>query len=111
MSILEWVSAACLVAGAGFGVVGGIGVLRFPDFFTRLHAASVTDTLCAGLILIGLMLQSDGILPVIKLFLIFFFLLFTTPTATHALAKAALHGGHQPLLNKGGAKSSNSSSS
>lgn len=111
MSVLDWVSAVFLVAGAGFGVIGGIGVLRFPDFFTRLHAASVTDTLCAGLILIGLMLQSDGILAVIKLLLILFFLLFTTPTATHALAKAALHGGHQPQLKKEGGTSSNSSSS
>ena len=72
---------------------------RFPDFFSRMHAASVTDTLGGTLILFGLMLQSGGqMLVLIKLVLIVLFILITSPTASHALAKAALHGGLRPKL-------------
>ncbi len=53
--ILSWI---LLVTGGFLGITGGVGILRFPDFYTRLHAAGVTDTLCAGFILIGLMLQA-----------------------------------------------------
>lgn len=91
--MLSWLSSACLLLGCVFGVIGAIGILRMPDFFTRLHAAGITDTLCAALILLGLMLQADGFQVVIKLLLILFFLLFTTPAATHALAKTAVQGG------------------
>lgn len=97
---LSWV---CLVTGGFFGIVGGIGLLRFPDLFSRFHAAGVTDTLGAGLILIGLMLQAGWSLITIKLVLILAFGLFTSPTATHALAKAALHGKTKPLLSRKGA--------
>ncbi len=95
IDIASWV---CLVVGGMFGVVGGVGVLRLPDFFTRLHGAGLTDTLCAALILIGLMLQAGPTLITVKLVLILAFLFFTSPTATHALAKAALHGKLKPLL-------------
>jgi multicomponent Na+:H+ antiporter subunit G len=74
---------------------------RFPDFFTRLHAAGIADTLCALLILLGLALQAGFTLVSLKLFLIFVFLFFTSPAATHALANAALHGGLKPKLAKG----------
>lgn len=96
-----WLDAASwvlLVAGGAFGIVGGIGLLRFPDFFTRVHAAGITDTLCAPLIVIGLMLQADGWMPVVKLLFLIGFLLLTSPTAAHALAKAALNGGERPRL-------------
>jgi multicomponent Na+:H+ antiporter subunit G len=83
-------------------VVGGVGVLRMPDFFTRLHAAGITDTLAAGLVLIGLMFQGGFSQVTIKLVLILIFLLFTSPTSSHALAKAALADGLQPLLDSGG---------
>ena len=96
---LSWV---CLVTGGFFGIVGGIGLLRLPDLFSRFHAAGVTDTLGAGLILIGLMLQAGWSLITIKLVLILAFGLFTSPTATHALAKAALHGKVKPLLSRKG---------
>ena len=95
LDILSW---ACLLIGGFFGIVGGIGVVRLPDFFTRVHAGSLTDTLCAALILLGLMLQAGPTLVTVKLILILVFLFFTTPTATHALAKAALHGKLKPLL-------------
>jgi multicomponent Na+:H+ antiporter subunit G len=95
LDILSWIF---LVAGGLLGIIGGIGIHRFPDFFTRLHAAGTTDTLCAALILIGLGLQSGLTLASFKLVLIFAFILFTSPTASHALANAALHGGLEPLL-------------
>ena len=95
IDILSWV---LLMAGCFFGISGGIGLLRFPDFYTRMHAAGVTDTLCAALILLGLMLQAGWGLVLIKLFLILALLLLTSPTATHALARAALHSRLKPLL-------------
>lgn len=95
LDILSW---ALLMAGAAFSLVGGIGLLRLPDLFTRMHGAGLIDTLGAGLILIGLMLQGGASLVTVKLILILLFIFFTSPTATHALAKAALHGGLKPLL-------------
>lgn len=96
MSAIEWIGAALLIAGSLLGAIGGIGILRFPDFYTRLHAAGVTDTLCAALFLAGLGCFFGLTTAAIKLALIFFFLMFTTPTASHALAKAAMHGKLEP---------------
>lgn len=93
--VISWI---CILVGALFALIGGLGLHRFPDFFTRLHAAGITDTLGAGLILLGLMVQAGFTLVTVKLLLILGFLLFTSPTATHALAKAALHGKQRPLL-------------
>ena len=98
---LDAVSWALLVLGGFMCFSGAVGIHRFPDFFSRMHAAGVTDTLGSSLILIGLMLQTgwqDTVL--VKLVLIFLFILLTSPTASHALAKAALHGGLRPKLGK-----------
>lgn len=95
--VLSWVF---LLTGGFLGISGGIGMLRFPDFFTRLHAAGVTDTLCAALILLGLMMQAGPGLVAVKLLFIILFLSFTSPVASHALARAALHGGLEPRLHK-----------
>ncbi|MFW5927334.1 MAG: monovalent cation/H(+) antiporter subunit G, partial [Wenzhouxiangella sp.] len=84
--LLDLLSMILLLAGGFFGIIGGLGLIRFPDFYTRLHAAGVTDTLCAMLIVAGLALQSGLSLLTLKLALILFFLLFTAPTASHALA-------------------------
>ena len=89
LDVLTW---ACLLGGGIFLLVGAIGVLRFPDFYTRLHAVSVCDTMGAGLVLVGLMLQGGLSLVTVKLLLIFYFMIFTGPTAVHALAEAALEG-------------------
>lgn len=91
--LLSWVF---LLTGGFFLLAGGIGLLRLPDFFTRVHAAGVTDTMGAGTILVGLMLQAGLTQTSIKLALIALFMLFTSPTASHALAQAALHGGLKP---------------
>jgi multicomponent Na+:H+ antiporter subunit G len=95
LDILSWIF---LVGGGFLGITGAVGLFRFPDFFTRLHAASVTDTLCAGFIVLGLLLQSTGdAMMIFKLVMILLILTYTSPTAAHALAKAALHGGLKPL--------------
>ncbi|MGF1610192.1 MAG: monovalent cation/H(+) antiporter subunit G [Kiloniellales bacterium] len=100
--ILDILSWACLLGGAAFSIIGGIGLLRLPDLFTRMHGAGLIDTLGAGLILIGLMLQGGASLVTAKLILILLFIFFTVPTATHALAKAALHSGVKPLVEHDG---------
>ena len=96
--VLTVVSGGCLLAGGFFCVVGGIGVLRMPDFYTRMHATSVTETLGAGLILLGLALQAGLTLVTAKLVMIGLLIFFASPTATHALARAALVRGVKPLL-------------
>jgi len=95
---LDAASWACLLAGGFFCVVGGIGVIRMPDFYTRMHATSVTETLGAGLILLGLVLQAGVSLVTAKLLMVGLLIFFTSPTATHALARAALVRGLEPLL-------------
>jgi multicomponent Na+:H+ antiporter subunit G len=104
LDVLSWI---CLVGGGFFCIAGGVGVLRLPDFFSRLHASGVIDTLGAGLILLGLLLQTDSFAVAIRLVLIFVLLLMTVPTATHALAKSALHGGLEPELDDHGGGPSN----
>ena len=94
LDIASWIF---LVTGSFFAVVGGIGLLRLPDVFTRIHGAGITDTMGATLMLTGLMLQAPSGLIAVKLFLILFFLLVTSPTSAHALAKAALAHGLEPL--------------
>jgi multicomponent Na+:H+ antiporter subunit G len=99
--VLEGISIVFLLAGAFFTLVGGIGVLRLPDFYTRLHGAGITDTLGAGLILTGLMVQADSFLTVFKLVTVLFFMWITSPTSTHALARSALTNGLEPELDEG----------
>ena len=95
IDILSWIF---LVIGALLGIVGAIGIHRFPDFYSRQHAVGITDTLCAMLILFGLVLQAGISLAAFKLVLIFFFLFVTSPTSSHALVKAAMHSGLKPKL-------------
>ena len=95
--VVDLASWALLAGGGALAVIGGVGVLRFPDFYTRLHAASITDTLCSALMLAGLALQSGWSLVSAKLFLVLVFLLLTSPSAAHAMAKAARHGGLEPV--------------
>jgi len=94
--LLDIGSFVLLLGGVFFAVVGGLGVIRMPDFFTRLHAAGLTDTLGSILVISGLMLQGGWSLISVKLFLILLFLLITSPTASHALARAALVDPEQP---------------
>lgn len=95
IDILSWI---LLLTGAFLGVSGAIGILRFPDFYSRVHAASVTDTLCALLIIAGLVLQAGFTLVSAKLVIVLLFLWYTSPAASHALVKAAHYHGLKPLL-------------
>ena len=93
------VSTVCLAAGSFFVIVGCIGLIRMPDRYTRMHAASVTDTLGAGFILFGLLVQSDALLVAAKLVTLGLLIFFASPTATHALARAAWM--HEPATADG----------
>jgi multicomponent Na+:H+ antiporter subunit G len=117
---VDILAAVLILSGCFFCLVGGVGLIRLPDFYTRTHGASITDTLGAGLLLVGLMLLSgfsistmDGVdhitemalwhehfafqggmtLVSVKLLMILVFLLLTSPTAGHALVKAAYAAG------------------
>ena len=89
MNIVEIIGWVLLISGSLFCAVGGLGLVRMPEFYTRCHGASITDTLGAGLVLIGLMFQDSDPNVKMKLFMILLFLLITSPTAGHALVKAA----------------------
>jgi multicomponent Na+:H+ antiporter subunit G len=89
MTNLELISGGVVLLGTFFCLVGGIGVLRLPDVYCRMHAAGVTDTLGAGLVLVGLAIQAGFSLVTFKLLTVLVFWWLTSPAATHALGKAA----------------------
>lgn len=96
--MIDLLVALSLLVGLAALLLGSFGLLRFPDFYTRTHAASMTDTAGAGFILFGLALHAGWDPVLIKLALILVWILWTSPTATHALARAALVDGHEPQL-------------
>ncbi len=93
LDVASWVS---ILAGIFFMVTGAVGVVRMPDVFCRLHAAGMTDTMGAGFILLGLAFQAGFTLVLVRLVLVYGFLLITSPIATHAVARSALAGGVDP---------------
>jgi len=95
---MSFLSGLCLLVGALICVSGAVGVNRFDDFYTRMHAASVTDTLGAAFILIGLMFISDQFIVIAKLMIILLLGLIVGPTTSHVLAKAALKNGLKPNI-------------
>lgn len=94
----ELISWALFIVGGAAVITGAIGLVRFPDFYTRMHAAGITDTAGAELMLIAMALQAPNWQVVVKLAIIGIFLFFTSPTATHAIAHAAWVVGQKPLL-------------
>lgn len=96
--VLDIASWLCLLAGGAFCLIGGLGLLRFPDVYARMHATGITDTLATMLIVLGLALQAGWTQVTVKLVLILIFLLFTSPTSTYALANAAHNRGLKPIL-------------
>lgn len=99
IDLLVW---SCVLGGGLFSVIGGVGLLRMPDFYTRTHAAGLTDTMGATLILLGLAIHHASVsgldLVVAKLVIILLFLYLTSPTAGHALVKAAYSQGVEALV-------------
>ena len=96
--LIDALSWFFILGGSFFTIVGALGLLRMPEVFTRMHAASVTDTLGAGLLLIGMMLQAGPTLVALKLLFILALFFFTGPVITHALAQAAMQAGIEPKL-------------
>ena len=94
--LIETLSWAMILAGSLFVIIGAVGILRFPDFWSRLHAASITDSAGMILLLIGMALQTGLTLIAFKLGVIGIFIFITGPTSTHALANAALVSGLRP---------------
>ena len=93
LDILSWI---LLLTGGAVAITAGVGLNRFPDVFSRMHAASMLDTLGAACILVGLILQASSVVIGIKLFMVLLFLAVTTTTAGHALVKSALASGEVP---------------
>lgn len=93
LDVLSWIS---ILAGLFFILVGTLGVLRLPDVYTRMHATGMTDTMGAGFLVLGMCFQTGLTLVTLRILLVYAFLLFTSPIATHALARAALSGGVEP---------------
>ena len=96
--LTEIASWLLIVAGSFFTVVGALGLVRMPEIFSRMHAASVMDTLGVGLLILGMMLQAGLSLVALKLLILLALFFFTAPVITHALARACLHEGIEPLL-------------
>lgn len=96
-ALFDGLSWALLMGGCFFIITGGVGLLRLPDVYTRMHASGVSDTMGAGMFLGGLMVQGGLSMVTVKLLLILIFILFTSPTATYALANAVHGGGVRPV--------------
>jgi multicomponent Na+:H+ antiporter subunit G len=99
-TLVEIASWILILAGSAFTVIGAFGLVRMPELFTRMHAASVTDTLGVGLLLLGMMLQAGLSLVSAKLLFILALFFFTGPVVTHALAQVALHERIAPMLSE-----------
>ncbi|MBM3526770.1 MAG: monovalent cation/H(+) antiporter subunit G [Alphaproteobacteria bacterium] len=95
VDIASWV---LIVLGSFFTVVGAFGLVRMPEVFTRMHAASVIETLGAGFLIFGMCLQAGFTLVTLKLLFILALFFFFAPVVTHALARAVLHAGIEPKL-------------
>ncbi len=96
--VIDLLSWACILLGSFFTIVGAVGLVRMPEVFTRMHAASVTDTLGVGFLILGMSLQAGFSLVTLKLVFLLALFLFTGPVVTHALAQVCLHEGIKPLL-------------
>ena len=97
-ALIHIASWACLLLGSAFCIIGGIGLIRLPDFYSRIHGGGITDTLGAGLVLIGLVLQAGWSLVTVKLLIIMLCLLLTSPVSSNAIARAARRSGLEPEL-------------
>lgn len=95
-SVINFLSWILIITGGSFSIIGAVGQLRFPDFWARLHAASVSDSAGVILIIAGMVLQAGPTLLTVKLIAIGVFLFITGATATHAVANAALVSGLKP---------------
>lgn len=96
--LVEIASWMLILLGSFFTMVGAFGLVRMPEVFARMHAASVIDTLGLGLLSLGMCLQAGFSLITLKLVFLLALFFFTGPVVTHALAQACLHAGIKPML-------------
>lgn len=101
LSLLPWLASALVLAGAAFSLLGAIGVVRLPDCYTRMHAASKAGALGAVLILAGVAAASRGEVALEAVFALLL-LLATAPLAAHAVSRAAHRAGIRPVVGKVG---------
>ena len=93
MTMIDYISALLLIAGAMFFLAGTLGLLRFPDVYTRLHALTKADNVGLGLIVLGLIVQADSLTVMIKLILIWLLVLLSGASVSHLIARQALQRG------------------
>ena len=96
--ILQYLAAAAVLIGAVFALLAAIGIVRLPDLYTRLHAASKAGVVGTGLILIAVALISTDAAVILRAILGIIFLLLSTPIAAHLLARAAYKAGEMPTV-------------
>jgi multicomponent Na+:H+ antiporter subunit G len=94
--ILDIFTIVAVAAGAFFFLAGTVGLLRFPDTFTRLHALTKADNLGLGLVVIGLLPQMDGVMAGLKLILVWLMVLLASATVSQLIARAVRRGGSGP---------------
>ena len=95
LDIATWI---LLLAGSLMLLITGLGLLRLPDLYSRIHAGGMADTLATAFIFCGMALQSGFTLVTAKLLMIVIFIFFTSPTASYALAQASFVAGLKPKL-------------
>jgi multicomponent Na+:H+ antiporter subunit G len=86
MTLGDWITVILGMAGAAFFMAGTVGILRFPDFFSRLHAVTKADTLGLGLIVTGLLFQATSLAGGLKLVLIWFLAMIASSSACYLMA-------------------------
>ena len=96
MPVTEFLTLLLLLAGAGFFLAGTVGLLRFPDVYTRLHALTKADNVGLGLIIAGLVLQAESWAAMGKLLLIWLLVLLASASVAHLVARTALRKGIRP---------------
>lgn len=96
MILREVLSAILLLIGGGFMFVSAVGVIRLPDFYTRLHASSIGETLGLVLAGLGLIIYNGVNLTSAKILLIIIALFLVNPIGTHLIGKAAIRSGEEP---------------
>ena len=96
MSPIDLLSAALVIAGAAFFFVGTVGLLRFPDFYSRLHALTKADNVGLGLTVLGIAVRADSFATVGKLLLIWLLVLLAGATASHLIARSGLRRDTKP---------------
>ena len=101
MDILEMFSTTLLMIGAAFFLAGTVGLLRFPDVYTRLHALAKVDNLGLGFIVLGLLIQAPGPVAALKLILVWLLALVASTTVSYLIAQRALDKKIVPWRTKG----------